>query len=196
MAVDYLPRLKGFYRRNRRMPSYAELAAACGMASKNAVRYWVERWAEDGLVERDRTGRLLPGPSWRATVKRLGTVQAGWPSPAEEEMADTISLDDWLIGNKESAFLLTVSGDSMIDAGIHPGDTVILDKSRPAKNGDIVVAEVDREWTIKYFERRRNADGVTRVVLRPANKEYADIEPEEEMRLAGVVTAVVRKYHA
>jgi repressor LexA len=179
------------------MPSYAELGRTLGFASKNAVRYWVDRWAEAGLVERDRTGRLLPGPSWRSPLKVLGTVQAGWPSPAEEELKDTISLDDWLIGNRESSFLLTVSGDSMIDAGIHPGDTVILDKSRPPKNGDVVVAEVDREWTIKYFERRRGSDGGMRVVLRPANAKagYGPIEPEEELRLAGVVTAVVRKYH-
>jgi repressor LexA len=173
------------------MPSYAELARACGMASKNAVTYWVERWQRDGLIERDRTGRLLPGSSWQQPLKVLGTVQAGWPSPAEEELADTISLDDWLIDNKQSSFMLTVSGDSMLDAGIHPGDTVIVDKSRPPKGGDVVVAEVDREWTIKYFWRRAG-----QVVLEPANKKYGPVRPREELRLAGVVTAVVRKYHA
>lgn len=187
---NYLKRLKGFYRRNHRMPSYSELARICGLASKNAVRYWVDRWSADGVVEQDETGRLLPGPSWRSPLKVLGTVQAGWPSPAEEEMVDTISLDEWLIGNKESNFLLKVSGDSMIDAGIHPGDTIIVDKSRPPKQGDIVVAEVDREWTVKFFERR-----LGQIVLRPANKKYDLVEPREELRLAGVVTAVIRKYH-
>jgi repressor LexA len=125
-------------------------------------------------------------------VMMLGTVGASFPSPAEEEEADTISLDEWLIDNKESSFLLKISGESMIDAGIHPGDVVILQRGRKAKTGDIVVAEIDGEWTIKYYEQRGK-----RVRLIPANKgdaSYKPIEPNDEMRIAGVVSAVVRKY--
>jgi repressor LexA len=77
----------------------------------------------------------------------------------------------------------------MIDAGIMPGDMVILTRGRQARNGDIVVAEVDKEWTIKFFEKRGSA-----VTLKPANKRYRPIIPKEELRVAGVVTAVVRKY--
>lgn len=185
---EYLKKLKKFYRDRRRMPSYGELAELLGFSSKNAARYRAERWMADGVLGRDDAGRLVPGPSF-FPVRVLGTVAAGFPSPAEEETADTISLDEWLIGNKEASFMLRVSGDSMIDAGIQPGDMVILERGKQPKNGDVVIAEVDHEWTMKYYEKRGS-----RVVLKPANRKYRPIEPAEELRVAGVVTAVIRKY--
>jgi SOS regulatory protein LexA len=184
----YLDKLKRFYADRRRMPSYGELAALLKFKSKNAAQYLVGKWIAAGVVERGAGGRLIPGRAFGG-LKLLGTVAAGWPSPAEEENVDTISLDDWLIGNKEASFMLKVSGDSMTDAGIQPGDMVILERGRTPKNGDIVVAEVDREWTIKYFQRSGG-----RVTLVPANRRYKPISPEEELRVAGVVTAVIRKY--
>ncbi len=186
--TDPLPKLKKFYAEHKRMPSYGELAALLRFKSKNAAQYLVRKWVEAGVVGKDVAGKLVPGRAFRP-VRILGTVAAGWPSPAEEENVDTISLDEWLITNREASFMLTVSGDSMIDAGIRPGDMVILERGRDPKSGDIVVAEVDREWTIKYFEKRGG-----KVSLRPANAKYKVITPEEELRVAGVVTAVIRKY--
>jgi repressor LexA len=104
-------------------------------------------------------------------------------------MTDIISIDDWLIKDKESSFMLKVSGDSMIDAGIHEGDVVILARGKTPRNGEIVVAEVDREWTIKFYEKRGAS-----VVLSPANIRYQPIIPQEEVRIAGVVIAVIRRY--
>jgi repressor LexA len=146
-------------------------------------------------LDKDGAGRLLPGRLFYP-LKVLGEVRAGWPSPAEEENVDTISLDDWLIENKEASFMLKVSGDSMIDAGVRPGDSVIVQRGRQPKNGDIVIAEVDREWTIKYFYKTSGkvADGVAGVILKAANKKYPPIIPKEELRVAGVVRAVIRKY--
>jgi len=187
--VRRLEKLKKFYAARRRMPSLGELAGLFGFRSKNAAKYLAGRWIGEGVLDKDAAGRLLPGRSFQ-NLKVLGTVEAGFPSPAEEELADTMSLDDWLIENKEASFMLKVSGDSMIEAGIMPGDMVILTRGRQARNGDIVVAEVDKEWTIKYFERRGGA-----VQLRPANRKYKPIIPQEELRVAGVVTAVVRKYN-
>jgi repressor LexA len=184
----HVTKLRRFYADHRRMPSLGELAGLIGFKSKNAARYLAAKWQEAGLVRKDATGRLTPGRLLRP-LKLLGTVEAGWPSPAEEEMADTISLDDWLIRNKEASFMLKVSGSSMIDAGIRPGDMVILERGREPKNGDIVVAEIDKEWTIKFYEKRDGA-----VTLRPANRAYKPIAPREELRVAGVVTAVIRRY--
>ncbi len=129
----------------------------------------------------------LPGTRRRTRVR--GTVEAGFPSPAEEELVDTLSLDDLLIQNREASFLLRVSGDSMTGAGIMPGDMVIVDRGRTAKSGDIVIAEVDGQWTMKFLRKRGE-----NVVLVPANPKYQPIRPKSQLTIAGVVTAVVRKY--
>ncbi|MBI4681728.1 MAG: repressor LexA [Nitrospirae bacterium] len=177
-----------FYYQKGRMPSFAEIGEMLGLKSKNAVFKLVRKLEEMKVLERDEKGRLTPG-SIKFPVRILGTVEAGFPSPAEEELADTMSLDDLLIQNHEATFLLRVSGDSMIEAGIMPGDMVIVNKGQTPKSGDIVIAEVDGEWTMKYLRKR--GDGVA---LIPANSKYKPIKPKNELKIAGVVTAVVRKY--
>ena len=137
-----------FHQKNGRMPSFSELCKITGLRSKNSVFKLVARLEKLKVLERDRTGRLIAG-SIACPLKVLGTVEAGFPSPAEEELVDTLSLDDFLIQNREATFLLKVSGDSMSDAGILPGDMVIVDKGRTPKSGDIVIAQVDGEWTMK-----------------------------------------------
>ena len=134
-------------------------------------------------------GFLIPKKLF-GEVRVLGTVEAGWPSPAEEELTDTMSLDEWLIRNKEATYILKVKGDSMIDAGIMDGDMVLLERGREAKDGDIVVAEIDGAWTMKYLSKKGK-----QVTLEPANKKYKTIIPKEELKVAAVVMAVIRKYH-
>jgi len=97
----------------------------------------------------------------------VGEIQAGFPSPAEEELRDLISLDEYLITRPESSFLLKVSGDSMAGAGIMPGDLVIVEKGREPQSGDIILAQVDGEWTMKYFSKRGG-----RILLEAANEKY------------------------
>ena len=77
----------------------------------------------------------------------------------------------------------------MIDAGIHEGDFVLVERGREPKNHDIIIAEVDGEWTLKYYEREGS-----RVRLIPANKKYSPIVPKTELRTGGVIVAVIRKY--
>jgi repressor LexA len=177
-----------FYNQKGRMPSYSEIAEITGFQSKNAVYKLVNKLEKLKVLERDDKGRLI-ALSIAAPVKLLGTVEAGFPSPAEEELADSLSLDDLLIQNPEATFLLKVSGDSMSEAGILPGDMVLVDKGEQAKSGDIVIAEVDGEWTMKYLKKRGES-----VALVPANPNYQPIKPKKELKIAGVVTAVVRKY--
>jgi SOS regulatory protein LexA len=177
-----------FYYQKGRMPSFSEVGKIVGLRSKNAVFKLIGNLEKMKVLTRDERGRLIPG-SIAYPVKILGTVEAGFPSPAEEELVDTLSLDDLLIQNRDATFLLKVSGDSMSGAGILPGDMVIVDKGQSPKSGDIVIAEVDGEWTMKYLRKR----GVG-VVLIPANPQYKPIKPKNELKIAGVVTAVVRKY--
>ena len=177
-----------FYHKKGRMPSFSEIGDMVGMKSKNAVYKLVNKLEKLKVLERDDKGRLIP-VSIASSVKMLGTVEAGFPSPAEEELSDTLSLDDLLVKNPQATFLLKVSGYSMSEAGILPGDMVIVDKGQSPKNGDIVIAEVDGEWTMKYLDK--SGDSVT---LMPANPKFKPIKPKKELKIAGVVTAVVRKY--
>ena len=170
------------------MPSFAEIGEIVGLRSKNAVNKLVSRLEKNHVLSKDEKGRLIPG-SIALPLRVLGTVEAGFPSPAEEELADTLSLDDLLIQNPSATFMLKVSGDSMSGAGILPGDMVIIDKGQEPKSGDIVIAEVDGEWTMKYLKKRGES-----VTLIPANPNYKPIRPKKELKIAGVVTAVVRKY--
>lgn len=181
-------KIQAFYRKHRRMPSYSEIMGLAGFKSKNAAHKLVRKLIDLGVVAKDATGRLTP-KRLDAAIPVLGVVEAGWPSPAEEELLDTMTLDEYLIRNKEATYMLKVKGDSMTDAGILPGDQVLVERGAEPKDGDIVIAEVDGRWTMKFF-RKRGA----RVVLIPGNKKFKPIIPKEELRVAAVVRAVVRKY--
>ena len=184
---EAIKKLRGFYREYKRPPSFAEVAKVFGYKSKNAAYELVQKLVQKGLLHKDKQGRILLESL--SGIKLLGSVQAGWPSPAEEELVDVLSLDEYLIQHPDQSYLIKVTGDSMIDAGIHPGDLVIVERGRSPKDKDIVIAQVDGEWTMKYYEKRG-----TQVRLIPANKKYSPIIPKNELVIAGVVTAVVRKY--
>ncbi len=178
-----------FFRENRRMPTYAEMIDLLGVRSKSVVHFWVHKLLSEGLLEKDSRGFLKPSRRSLA-LPMVGEIAAGFPSPAEQELRDIISFDEYLVKRPESSFLLKVMGDSMAGEGIMEGDLVIVEKGRDPQNGDIIVAEVDGEWTIKYFRKEgRN------VILEAANPKYQPIRPKSELRLGGVVTAVIRKYH-
>lgn len=182
--------LRQFYRAEARVPSYAEMLALLGYRSKNAVYRLVNRLEKAGYVQRRGGGRIAFTRRLTGSIKILGLVQAGFPSPAEEELVDVLSLDEYLVRRPEATFMLTVSGDSMIDAGIQPGDLVLIEKGRNPKSNDIVIAQVDGEWTLKYYIKDRK-DGVR---LEPANKKYQTIIPKQSLVIGGVVRAVVRRY--
>lgn len=181
-------KIRDFYSARDRMPSYSEIAGILGFNSKSSVFKLIAKLEQNNYLLRDETGRLIPG-QMKHSLRVLGTIEAGFPSPAEEELADTLSLDELLIKNPQATFLLKVSGDSMSEAGILPGDMVIIDRSLEPKGGDIVIAEVDGNWTMKYLDKQ--GDEVTLV---PANRKYKPIKPLRELKIAGVVTSVIRKY--
>ena len=188
IAQDKIDALRRFYRCNRRLPTYSEMCRIFGYNSKNAAFRFAKKLIDEGYAEKDESGRLLPRGE-RLGIPLMGYVQAGFPTPAEEELIDTLSLDEYLIDKPEVSFLLQVSGDSMIDAGIFEGDLVIIERDANAKNGDVVLACVDREWTLKYLQKNgQNYE------LVPANSKYPVIHPEGELTLGGVVKAVIRRF--
>lgn len=187
MHNDYKNKLESFYSRNKRMPTYSEMMGLFGFRSKNAVFKIVEKLIEAGLVAKDHLGRLIPANSF-GEIKVAGLVKAGLPSEAEE-LQDTVNLEDMLIGKKELTYMLEVDGDSMIDAHIKEGDMVLVEKTNNARIGDIVIAEVDGEFTMKYL-REKNGQRY----LEPANKNYQPIYPEQSLNVIAKLKAVIRKY--
>lgn len=139
--------IAAFFREQRRMPTYAEMAVLLGVRSKSVVHFWVQKLITEGLLEKDTRGFLKP-PHRSFALPMLGEIAAGFPSPAEEELRDVISFDEYLVPRPEASFLLKVSGDSMIGEGIREGDMVIVERGREPKNGDIILAEVDGAWTM------------------------------------------------
>ncbi|MFA5068647.1 MAG: transcriptional repressor LexA [Candidatus Omnitrophota bacterium] len=184
----YLDKIKGFYFKKKRMPSYSEMLSIFSLSSKNAAFKRVSALIKAGLLEKDDRGRLIPKKAMRA-VPILGSIQAGFPSPAEEELQDVVSIDEYLVSNPNATFLVNVRGDSMIEAGIHQGDLVLIQKGLDPKDGDIVIARVDNEWTLKYFKQKAK-----KVYLQAANQKYPTIIPKHELIIAGVVIANIRKY--
>ncbi len=158
-----------------------------GYASKGGVLYAVNKLIEEGFLARDKR-MIVRGPEF-LKIKVLGSIQAGFPTIAEEDLSNTLSLDELLIDNKEATYMLSVSGDSMKDAGIFNGDLVLIDRTGTPKPGVIVVAEIDGEYTLKYLRKKDE-----KFYLEPANKLFKPIYPKGELRIQGVVTAIIRKY--
>lgn len=187
--MDRLAKLQSFYQRYHRLPSFTEMMGLFQVKSKQAVYRMMQHWLQDKVVQKDNHNKYIPGPQLTG-VPLLGTIEAGFPSPAEEELTDAITLDEYLIHNRASSFVVRVTGDSMINAGIHPGDLVIVERSRTPKPNDIVIANVDQAWTLKRYMKQG-----AKVWLQAANKTYRPIHPTTELQIEGVVIGVVRKYH-
>jgi len=177
-----------FYQKNRRMPGYKEMMSLFGFRSKNAVYKLINKLVEDEVVDKDSSGHLTPMKIF-GEIPLLGLVEAGIPTDVDPNTLDSLSLDEYLVGNKEGTYLLEVKGDSMIDEGIKEGDLVIVERRGNPKDGDIVIAEVDGGWTMKYFKKKGNL-----VYLKPANKNYSPIYPQYDLKVAAIVKGVVRRY--
>jgi repressor LexA len=169
------------------MPTYEEMKQLFQVASKNTVAYRVKKMLDEGILE--KTGNKL-SLIQTGTVMKLGSVQAGFPSPSDEDISDLMSLDEFLIERKESTYMLEVRGESMKDAGIMEGDLVLVERGRKPLRGDIVLALVDNEYTLKYLEVEKG-----KPVLVPANKKFRKIYPDPQtLKIEAVLKAVIRKY--
>lgn len=177
-----------FYIESKRMPTYEEMKGLFGVASKNTVAYRVNKLLEGGFLIKDGNKLLL---AETGSVMRLGTVQAGFPTAADEDVAtELMSLDDFLVERKSTTYMLEVVGESMKDAGILEGDLVLVERGRTPRRGDIVLALVDHEYTLKYLDTEKG-----RPILVPANKAFKKIYPDPNtLKIEAVLKAVIRKY--
>ena len=194
-------------RRSGYPPSVREIAAAVGLASTSAVHHHLSALEKDGLLERDATQsralRLKPaavlatgvGPDLLAQgsdkAERgfpiLGEIAAGGPIEAYQDASETVSIPD-VINTSSDTYVLRVRGDSMVDAHIMDGDLVVIREQQTARDGDIVVAQVEENAvTLKRFFKERD-----RVRLQPANDQY---EPQfyQDVRIQGKLVGVIRR---
>jgi repressor LexA len=190
MSTDgqYLTKLQDYYARHRVLPSYSAIGKLVGLNSKASVADMVLRLKAEGFLESTPGKRLKPG---RRFFERpfAESVRAGMPSPVPDLAPDIVTIDEYLVSHPSKTVLIRVKGDSMIDAGIYPDDIVVVEKRTSANVGDIVVAVVDSEFTLKRLDRKRG-----RVVLRPENKVYPVIRPKGELEIFGVVVGQFRRY--
>jgi repressor LexA len=178
-------------------PTLREMGQALGIASPNGVKSLVEALVRKGYLQRREgvarglslTRDPLPSPGI-VRIPILGRVAAGVPLLAEENREGYLQLDESFI-NSDETFALKVRGDSMVEAGILDGDTVVARMQPTARTGDIIVAVIDNEATVKFY-----FPGPDKIRLEPANPYYQPIEVDPRttpFRVAGKVIALLRK---
>lgn len=126
-----------------------------------------------------------------AKTKVAGSVVAGFPSPAEQYQEPPLDLNELLVKRPAATYFVRVEGDSMIGAGIHDGDLLVVDRSLRPASGDVIIASVDGDFTVKTYHRDK--DGVR---LEPANPDFAVIRlrPGQELDYFGKVTACIHRF--
>jgi SOS-response transcriptional repressor LexA len=185
---SYLSSLQDYYARHRALPSYASIGGLLGLRSKSSVAALVARLKLAGFVESTPDRRLAPTRRFFERPLAEAPVHAGLPSPVDDAPADALTIDDYLIEHPSQTVLVRVKGDSMIDAGIFDGDLAVVEKRSAARRGEVVVAIVDNQFTLKRLDLERG-----HFILRPENKAYPVIRPEGAMEIFGVMVGLVRK---
>ena len=183
----HLAALRTYWKRHQTFPSMAKLAEVTGLGHASSVFQMVGRLVDAGYLERVE-GRIAPSRKFFARPV-WGPVRAGVPQPQSQEPQDVLTLDDYLIDDPNRTGLVTVRGDSMKDAGLLDGDLVAVESNTATKPGDIVVAVVDGELTVKTL--RLTPTG--RYYLEAANAAYGDIHPQGSLEVIGVVVSSCRR---
>jgi len=184
-------------------PTLDELREELGMSSKNAVLSHLEALVKKGYIQRsskardirvlkrtdpDRTINNNFGVGHELGIPLIGTVTAGMPVLTEENIERFIYVPNYLVQSKQPCFALRVHGDSMVNAGIHDGDLVIVQSTQLAQHGDIVVALIGNEVTVKRLVMKDKQR-----YLKAENPAYSDIHPDESWSLQGKVLALIRE---
>jgi repressor LexA len=191
VGIHQIAREKGY------PPTVREIGERLGLRSSCTVQRHLEALERKGYIKRDRTKArsveilraedptMIPVPM--VPVPVVGAVAAGQPILATENIEEVFPLPRDVVKD-DQCFMLEVKGDSMIDAGIFDGDYVVVRQQPYAENGDIVVALLGDEATVKYFRRRRN-----RIHLEPANSSMEPIVGDD-VQIIGKVLMSIRRY--
>lgn len=192
----HLALLQDYYARHRLIPSYAAISALLGFSAKTAAAALVRRLETAGYLRRTPDRRLTPTERFFELPRSVASVRAGLPEQALDTSADMVSIDGLLVHKPSRTFFVPIKGDSMCDAGLLEGDTAVCEQGRQARPGDIVVAQVNGELTIKTLMQESSGKGATqrkRLVLKPENQSYPILRPDP-LDIIGVVTGSFRSY--
>lgn len=183
----HLQGLQRYYKRHRGFPAMAKLTEVVGLSSGASVFGLVGRLSEAGYLQR-LDGRVVPGKRFFAR-RLVGPVRAGVPQPMSQEEPQCLNLDDYLIDEPDRTSLHRVRGDSMRDVNITEGDLVAVEHNTPTRPGDVVLAVVDGELTVKTLSLASGG----KYFLEAANPDYAPIHPKTSLEILGVVVSVMRR---
>jgi repressor LexA len=187
--VQRLAQLRDYFADNRKIPSYRFMCELLDLKSMSVISKFVARLKHHGFLDAAPDNKLVPGKRFFERPLSNATVQAGAFTASLAEGTDYMSIDEHLVRKPSVTELIPVAGDSMKDAGILDGDTVIVEKRASANIGDIVVAIVDDRFTIKTLGKEKE-----RFILIPANKAFETIRPGKDASIYGVVVGSFRRY--
>lgn len=156
------------------------------------IRQEVKKIKDEKTVESNVT--IIPGEFTTKLRLPFAPIKAGFPSPAEAYEVDSLDFNHDLVPHPDTTFYAHVHGDSMKDAGINDGDMVVVDRSAEAKKGDIVIAFINHEYTMKYFDDTHKAEGYVELI--PANKDFPvfKVTKDDELTIWGVVQYAIKKF--
>ena len=184
----YLAKIQDYYAQWRSLPNYEPLQAVLGLTSRAGIGKVLKRLRDAGFLERTPDGRWTPTARFFERPLADASVPAGLPVGTTDS-GEAHSIDAWLVRQPSRTVLIPVTGDSMIEAGIHPGDRVVVERDAPARPGDVVVALIDNEFTLKTLATENGE-----VVLQPANPAYPVLRPGKRLQVFGVVVGLIRNY--
>lgn len=186
--VEYLGKLQDYYADKGVLPSFTKIALLAGLKTSSAASALVARLKLSQHLDSTPEKRLIPGS--RFFERTLAdTIRAGIPAQSNDVRNDLVTIDRFLIQKPSHSVLLLVRGDSMMEAGLLDGDTVVVIKGAPCRVNEIVVAIVDNEFTVKYLAHDKRG-----YFLRPGNKAYAPVRPKDQLEIYGLVVGSFRKY--
>jgi repressor LexA len=183
----------GFTHSNERPPTFVEIMQGLNINSLGTIHWYVTELEKEGVIKRTRGHQgkralSILEQNLRITLPLLGIVQAGYPLEVFEDNEQIEVPPSYL---SENNFVLRVRGDSMIDEHIQEGDFIIVKESKTARNGELVIAYINNEATLKRYYLKEN-----QIELHPSNSnfEIIQIKPEDEFRIGGTILSVMRKY--
>ena len=200
---EILEYIKKYSKENRMPPTVREIGNHFEISSTNGVRSILAALIKKGYINRsprlsrgievidnDKSGNVAEAPSNTIEIPIVGRVAAGTPILAVQNLEGTVTIDRDFLACRSDVFALRVKGDSMINAGIFDGDLIFARQQKTAERGEIIVAQIDNEATVKYYHPLAD-----HVELRPANPRYRPIivKNDKDFTNAGKLIGVMRK---